>query len=272
MYTGCPMCSTLLQVTEEQLAIKHGMVRCGHCNEVFDASDHCHEEMHLAMSRPDRDGPETPELQPPELAQDSSQDEVADAIETASTEIGADGESEPTERASEQASEPVPWEQAPSRASSMPTFRFVLWSVALLVLMAGQLWHFERDQILQMPQWRPYLERVAQTVHLEMPLYKDRAALTIISRELRQHPDQAHAMRFRLTIQNQAPYRQSYPVVRLSLNDEQQQVVARQDFTPRDYLQTTGIEEGLAVQASANLTIDFIAPQQPVDGFLFDLI
>lgn len=38
MRTRCPACSTVFRVTPEQLRLKAGMVRCGHCHGVFDAN------------------------------------------------------------------------------------------------------------------------------------------------------------------------------------------------------------------------------------------
>lgn len=38
--TRCPHCETRFRVTEEQLGIARGKVRCGHCMEVFNARDH----------------------------------------------------------------------------------------------------------------------------------------------------------------------------------------------------------------------------------------
>ena len=35
-YTRCPACKTVFRVTDEQLAMRQGRVRCGHCKTVFD--------------------------------------------------------------------------------------------------------------------------------------------------------------------------------------------------------------------------------------------
>jgi predicted Zn finger-like uncharacterized protein len=35
-YTRCPGCRTIFRVTDEQLALRGGQVRCGHCKHVFD--------------------------------------------------------------------------------------------------------------------------------------------------------------------------------------------------------------------------------------------
>jgi predicted Zn finger-like uncharacterized protein len=36
--TRCPFCETVFRLQTEQLALRRGLVRCGHCQEVFDAS------------------------------------------------------------------------------------------------------------------------------------------------------------------------------------------------------------------------------------------
>src|SRR5215467_4336284 len=35
-YTRCPGCRTVFRVTPQQLALRDGQVRCGHCRNVFD--------------------------------------------------------------------------------------------------------------------------------------------------------------------------------------------------------------------------------------------
>ena len=36
--TRCPFCETVFRIQPQQLAVRHGLVRCGHCQETFDAS------------------------------------------------------------------------------------------------------------------------------------------------------------------------------------------------------------------------------------------
>ena len=40
LITRCPVCQTLFKVVPDQLRISEGWVRCGQCDEVFDASQH----------------------------------------------------------------------------------------------------------------------------------------------------------------------------------------------------------------------------------------
>lgn len=51
MRTRCPACSTVFRVTSEQLRLKAGKVRCGHCQTVFNAFDEFLPEDQPADSR-----------------------------------------------------------------------------------------------------------------------------------------------------------------------------------------------------------------------------
>ncbi len=54
MLTRCPACATHFRVTPEQLKARSGRVRCGECQQVFNALDTLIEEPVLAMAPPQR--------------------------------------------------------------------------------------------------------------------------------------------------------------------------------------------------------------------------
>ena len=41
--TRCPFCETVFRLQPAQLALRRGLVRCGHCQQVFDASSGLYE-------------------------------------------------------------------------------------------------------------------------------------------------------------------------------------------------------------------------------------
>jgi predicted Zn finger-like uncharacterized protein len=64
--TRCPACGTIFRVTSEQLRLKAGKVRCGHCQTVFNAFDHLQlEEPASASSTPAVPEPDFSALVPP---------------------------------------------------------------------------------------------------------------------------------------------------------------------------------------------------------------
>lgn len=58
LITRCPSCQTLFKVVPDQLRISEGWVRCGQCDEIFDAA------LHLLQAPP---APQLPSTQQPEL-------------------------------------------------------------------------------------------------------------------------------------------------------------------------------------------------------------
>ncbi|MES2633336.1 MAG: DUF3426 domain-containing protein [Pseudomonadota bacterium] len=52
LITRCPACGTMFKVVPDQLRISDGWVRCGHCSEVFDATQYMQAEGALAAGAP----------------------------------------------------------------------------------------------------------------------------------------------------------------------------------------------------------------------------
>lgn len=55
MYTQCPSCETIFEVTAEHLKAANGQVRCGNCLNVFSALDHLSEEVPATYDTPPED-------------------------------------------------------------------------------------------------------------------------------------------------------------------------------------------------------------------------
>ena len=68
--TRCPHCATTFKVVADQLRISDGWVRCGHCKEVFDASEHLlvteHQPLLPEMPLPDPHAPTPPVVHTPD--------------------------------------------------------------------------------------------------------------------------------------------------------------------------------------------------------------
>ncbi|SAK48704.1 FHA domain-containing protein [Caballeronia arationis] len=84
--TRCPHCDTVFRLDPHLLAPHDGRVRCGHCQEVFDAA---HYQFELAPDEP---------AAPAEIGHASARDEVAPAATAASAGLFADARREEDER------------------------------------------------------------------------------------------------------------------------------------------------------------------------------
>jgi predicted Zn finger-like uncharacterized protein len=67
MLTSCPECRTAFRVTQEQLGVRRGMVRCGRCSAVFNAYDNLQAELE-APSQADLDAAPRNQVAEPAVA------------------------------------------------------------------------------------------------------------------------------------------------------------------------------------------------------------
>lgn len=112
LITRCPACETLFKVVPDQLRISEGWVRCGQCDEVFDASHHLVQEPLL---------PPEP-VQPPETQALTTSPEAVVAEEAPDSAPEVEPESE-SDLAPEPEPEPeFPSALAPSSALYAPHF------------------------------------------------------------------------------------------------------------------------------------------------------
>ena len=66
--TRCTACGTIFRIVEDQLRVSDGWVRCGRCNEVFDARELLFDmEREPAPDWPARFTPEPPPPEPPPI-------------------------------------------------------------------------------------------------------------------------------------------------------------------------------------------------------------
>ncbi len=106
MQTSCPECRTTFRVSQEQLGLRRGLVRCGHCNAVFNAYDTLLPELEeppIAPREPVLDAlsesAALPKLSLPgwldNIPPAAPQPSAADTPEPASGELSAQADAEP---------------------------------------------------------------------------------------------------------------------------------------------------------------------------------
>jgi len=209
--TLCPHCGARFKITKDQLAAHHGMVRCGQCMEAFDTRPNfVPDQLDLQLELPISDGSVTPPyskmtvLQPMTLAE-----QVA---------IIRDDEAR----------------EFQPRARSWPwgIGAFVL----LIALFAQAAYYLRVDLAARLPSTKPALAVYCQILNCSIPLPQHADLITIESSELEADPVKAGQINLHVLLRNRAPYAQSFPNLELTLNDSQDQPLARRSFRPADYL------------------------------------
>ena len=216
MQTKCPNCSTLFRVTEAQLDMADGMVRCGFCKEIFNA----------------RAGNDQENNENQLNAFNANQPEGTESFETLIA-SDANKEAEPGSYFSD-----APDGIINTRPYS--TAATVAWSLAILILIAAlaaeYIW-FNQPQLLQDQRFQSMtaiLCEVTDCTHLQK---RDPAQIEMVSRNVYSHPNEKNALMVSTTLVNHASYAQPYPDVQIDFSNVRGELVASRRFKPDEYLQ-----------------------------------
>ena len=272
MLTRCPNCTTTFRVGPEQLRARHGKVRCGQCNEVFNALDSLIEEASPAR-QPIATVVPTPALSvaPTQVsAIPTPIAEVTDinaepAIEIEDTAIPAQGVVAsavvaPDLTPSVVPTEPMVTPEAESDAQPasaelpiapldaalhelpepMPAWRRAVWLAAIVVALTGLLgqtvFHWRTELATLWPDARPALGFLCDLADCEVGLPRKVEHLGIESSDLHPEPASSERLVLTATIRNRAPFAQTWPHLELTLTDTADKALSRRVIAPADYL------------------------------------
>lgn len=268
LITRCPACTTMFKVVPDQLRVSEGWVRCGQCDEVFDASSHL---VQVALEPNDPAGPQE-ELE----ARDGEPGSLAEAIiaHPVEAERVSGALDNPQESMLEQA-QPVPDPESATHvppaaqlpdpvidtnASDLePYFRdelgevsflrdrsnatvwgkpltrviLVLASLLLVLVLAGQVVFHERDRILVMqPRLKPWLLTLCEHLNCTLSALRQIESIVIDSSSFTRIQGDSYRLSF--TFKNTAATALAVPALELTLTDSLDQPVLRRVFSPTE--------------------------------------
>lgn len=245
MFTRCPHCDTVFRVTPQQLQVSSGQVRCGRCQEVFDAFSTLTSRLPggrldgsaIAAGRPAQPvGPERAEP-PGQFGETEQQQGPAPGSDHAPfTPI------RPGALASAPESEILTLPDELFGAASTPR-RAWPWTVGcvagLVALGAQAAWFFPSEIALHLPNVRPVLVQYCAWTGCRIALPRVPDLLFIEASDL-QLLDPAHPNEVLLTatVRNRAAFEQALPLLELTLTDNANRPAARKVFTAAEYLGT----------------------------------
>lgn len=268
-YTRCPGCSTIFRVTPQQLALRDGQVRCGHCRTVFDGNAQL---ISLAPTPRTAAEVEQDELAagPPTVTLRSSH-ALRPAHEEAQPRETPPTKSVPPPAEAEEEEEDVDYDSRfawdkPKERSRAARVLYAAGIPILALLLVGQaVFHFRDALAAHWPQTRPVLERMCAATGCAVRPLRDVSALSIDASDLQADPAHKGLLILSATIRNRAPYALAYPHLELTLTDSADQVVVRRAMAPNEYAGgTADIGHGIAANGEAvvRLFIDASATTQ----------
>ncbi|MEP6996633.1 MAG: zinc-ribbon and DUF3426 domain-containing protein [Betaproteobacteria bacterium] len=258
-YTRCPGCKTIFRVTSQQLAMREGQVRCGHCRTVFDG------ELALVSLAPRLPGPDDgqqlseAELGPPTVTLRDAQalrpiDEEADDRRERGVGLTDDEDASPS------IDPELAYASRFSASEARQRFRLPGWAYGLLIpvlviaLAAQALFHFRDAIAAHWPQTKPGLIRLCSLADCRLKPLQDISGLSIEASDLQADPAHKGLLILSATIRNRATHALGYPYLELTLSNAQDQVVIRRAFAPGEYLSgAADLDSGIA--GNAELTV-----------------
>ena len=292
--TQCPQCNTRFKVNQGQLDAHQGLVRCGRCQVVFNATHYLYDDepspqldlpILLAETQPKPMHAEsTPQdgLVPAKHEEpDSSQIPLyetpyvvdhATLLHLTPDSAGKQGEIEAEEEAEasiqtgnniEQLTlaQQISFAGKPLKAASKPVKKIRRWPwvmgcLLLLVVLLAQATYFFRVKLAaSLPGLKPALTFYCDLFSCTIPLPHDIDQMSIESSDMEiADPAQANVITFNALLRSRAPYPQAYPNLELTLTDTQDKALARRIFRPAEYLKA-GEDEKQGAPANREINI-----------------
>jgi predicted Zn finger-like uncharacterized protein len=263
LYTRCPGCKTIFRVTEAQLALREGQVRCGHCRTVFNGREHL-----ISLAPPASGEREYDEyaLGPPTVTLRSAR-----ALDPPPPEPPPPA---PTPRPQDDEYENrFAWERKKPRRSRAALYATLI-PVLVLALALQSVFHFRDAIAANWPGTKPLLTRVCTAAGCTIRPLNDVDALTIDGSELQSDPAHQGLLILTATLRNRAKYAIAYPHLALSLTGVQESsgkvpTVARRVLAPSDYAGgTTDLAAGMPANREMLVKVFIDASATTQEGYL----
>ena len=168
----------------------------------------------------------------------------------------------------------------PRRISATETsggrLKTTVWAVvniALIVVLLGQYAYFNRNQLSQYPELRPWLTGFCAVISCNTPLRRDVSHIKLANRIVQSDPKRANALLINATLINDADFPQAYPLLEIQFSDLNNHLIAGRRFRPREYLPaSSSIQAGMPPHQPVHITLEIVDPGKQAVSFQFELL
>lgn len=244
MNTQCPHCKTMFRIVPAQLAAAEGRVRCGHCNEVFDARRRLQKELPFTTAR------RQPAGSSPQgtlsLGQPSAQ--ISGLL---LSDIG-EGEAARPSRS--------PWSLA----------GWAVFNLLLVAALLGQVIYAQREAFAEDRALRPLVLWMCSHTGCTLPPRRAVGEIELVRRSVYAHPNVEDALIIDATFVNSASFAQPHPILTVSLGDRHGDPLIRRSFSPTEYRPEIDINQRMAPGAPVRITLEVRDPGPAIRTFELD--
>lgn len=266
MITVCTSCRRQFRIKAEHLSRARGLVQCGFCGEQFNALDNLYDKPFSNLADSVFSGEDEPRFEIPEPTKDRIYPDPIPARSLLKQQADKAATEEPDEIALGLL---APEQKTGSRIAT------VLWSLAtlmLLMLSTVQLAWFNRDQLLaRFPQFVPQARELCDRYDCELLRERDLDAITLVNRDVRDHPRYSDALLVNITIENRSARTQPYPGIQFMLFDSDGKITGYRRMQASEYLEPgVAIDEGMQPRLPLHLVLEVVDKIDAAVGFEFD--
>lgn len=248
MKATCPHCKTVFLITAAQLKVADGEVRCGVCRKVFKVINT--EQLKTKLA----------EAKQPKTASDPQQQDIFNDDEFAE---------EPR---------PLIPDNIRHKASTGSNHLRggIAWGFGILLLslsMAGQYIWFNRDDLAQHTQLKPWLTQLCVLAKCELANKREPDKIEMLSRNVFTHPNIKNALMISVSMKNNAEHAQSYPDVEIGFSNIRGGTVAARRFTPGEYLNVDNNKlKAMVAGATVNFSLEIQDPGKEAMTYEFSFL
>lgn len=288
--TTCPICHTVFRISPLSLGESKGMVQCGVCGMVFDAlqnSDSATDsasvsnlqveqaigadenliaslaeplfEKSTAPSEPAQPIEQQPEIESSTLSRDTEYSNDDESVEPPLADTDA-GTPKADSSDSSRLEEKFPEVSFVNKPSHRHVFMWATLSFVLCILLSGQFAILYRDRLAaSFPDLAPAINALCRLTNCRVQLPADLNLIKITSTTFEADTVNPNLISVHIGLENQSDMRIALPNLALSLTNDAEEIVAKRNFSPNEYLLKSDTPAaGIAPKAeiTAHLVID----------------
>ena len=265
-YTRCPGCHTVFRVTPQQLAMREGQVRCGHCKTVFDGNAERISLSPEARSAGSDDAYDEATQGPPTVTLRNAQ--ALHPVQPDRHDGAAPQDPEPEEDAAEIAyEERFAWAKPSKPRRSVGAALGIAIPLLVVALAAQLVFHYRDAVAARWPAAKPAFMQICDLAGCTVKPPRDLAMqyLSIDASDLQADPAHKGLLVLTANVRSHAGWPLAYPHLEFTLTDSNSTTVVRRVLAPPDYAGgATDLAKGIPPNAEVpiKLFIDASATTQ----------
>lgn len=142
--------------------------------------------------------------------------------------------------------------------------------IALSLLLCVQVVLADRTRFAAQAGWRPIVLALCGAFRCEVPAWREPAAFTMLSRDVRPVIGRPGTLQAQATFRNEARWAQAWPVILLTLKDADGRTLGARTLQPGDYLADGEASSPIGPGQSAQMAVQVREPSANVVAFSFD--